>query len=216
LSHDLGAERTKVDARRWSVETSPPVLDVSVTSLEPGGDRSSPASYARSGFHVDANGTVWRYARPGLRDPRSPTASIGGSAGGCGAAELDETAQSWRCTYATSVFVLQLSVEETQRLLRAASEVIDGPRIGPGLVAPDSRGERDIELTGHGTREGRPILLGRCRARDQLESPASEEILTIYRAIVRQVPDLGVSPGACGMRDNGKEMAPGVRAWFAP
>jgi len=126
------------------------------------------------------------------------------------------TREYWRCVYAESVFVLKLSPEETEELLQSAAETVDGPRVGRGRVDPDSGDGLVLELTGFGTREGRPILLGRCMARDQLASPAAAKLFNVYRRIVRMEPALGVDKDACQMPTYGVEIAPGVRAWFAP
>jgi hypothetical protein len=182
--------------RRWDVETSAPVLEAS-TSWRSGW----------SGFHVDADGSVWRFKHESARM----------DAGGCDLRGLSRgTREFWRCFYAASVFILQLSPEETAELLRAAAETVDGPRVGRGRVDPDSGGDLVLSLTGFGTREGRPIVLGRCMARDQLATPAATKLFDVYRRIVRAEPALGVDKDACKMPTYGVEIAPGVRAWFAP
>jgi hypothetical protein len=194
-SVDSGVKRAEVTPRRWDVETSAPVLEASTSTRR-----------GWSGFHADADGSVWRFKH----------ASAPVDRGECDVRSLARgTREFWRCFYAESTFLLQLSPEETAGLLSAASETVDGPRVGRGRVDPDSGGDLALSLTGFGTREGRPIVLGRCMARDQLASPAAANLFGVYRRIVRAEPSLGVDNDACQMPTDGVEIAPGVRAWFA-
>lgn len=195
-SVDSGVKRAAVAPRRWNVETSAPVLEAS-RSRELGS----------SGFHADADGSVWRFEY----------AVAPKDAGDCDVRnEPRGTPRYWRCVYADSSFLLQLTPEETASMLRAAAETVDGPRVGPGRVDPDGGADLNLILTGFGTREGRPIMLGRCMARDQLASPTAAPLFDLYRRIVRAEPSLGVDKDGCKMQTLGVDIAPGVRAWFAP
>jgi len=53
-------------------------------------------------------------------------------------------------------------------------------------------------------------------ARDQLATPVAEKLFDVYRRIVRAQPALGVDKYSCKIPTLGMEIAPGVRAWFAP
>jgi hypothetical protein len=196
-SSDPDISLTKLGDRNWTARGILPVVSARSGGLYAGSE----------GVHIDADGTVWRFTYP--KKPRR--------SGDCRIESLPRGSTEYlRCLYTDSTLLAVLSATARAELTRAAAAIVDGPRAKQGFRMSDSPGEYVLELAGPGTRDGRPLVLGRCIPREQLLSRDADSIIDLFRRIRRAVPGLALSAGVCRSAQYGDEIAPGVRAWFAP
>jgi hypothetical protein len=193
-SSEPGIELPKFYRSDWSAKTGKVMF-----AFRMGGARQG-----LSGFHIDADGTVWNFTYAARRS------------GLCNVASIEDGSEAFSaCLYENSRLLARLTPDLLEEVRGQAARIADGERLKGGEQFRYDVGF-SLSLSGHGTRAGKPILLARCHPREQLASPEARFFIELFHRIGRVLPRFVLPKRACRSDVLGLDIIPGVRAWSVP